>query len=52
MKCRKCEKKNVKKASYCKYCGNKFTEKEREEAYNKGLVARIKKYKNGIKYVV
>ncbi len=45
MNCSKCKKKNIKKANYCKFCGNKFSQEEREEAYNKGFVAKLKKIK-------
>ena len=45
MNCSKCKKKNIKKALYCKYCGNKFTQREKEKAENEGLVALLKKIK-------
>lgn len=43
MICSKCNYKNPTQAWYCYKCGNQFTEKEREEASNKGLVGLIKK---------
>ncbi len=30
MICKKCGEKNINKAIYCKYCGHKFTKKEKE----------------------
>ena len=41
MKCRKCKKENILKAKYCQKCGEKFTDKEREEAYNKTIFGKI-----------
>ena len=46
MKCKKCNKKNVRQANYCHYCGNKFSEKEREEAKEKGFIAKVLKVKD------
>lgn len=49
MKCHKCKSENVLKANYCQECGEKFTEKEKEEAYNKtffGKIDSIKKIKD------
>jgi len=43
MNCNKCKQKNIKKANYCKYCGNEFSEKEKEIAKNKGFIATIKR---------
>lgn len=44
MKCSKCKKKNIKKANFCRNCGNPFSEKEQKEAEKKGLVANLKKF--------
>lgn len=44
MKCKKCKKKNINKANYCRYCGNVFSEEERKSASEKGLVAGLKKF--------
>ena len=41
MKCHKCKKDNILKAKYCQKCGEKFTDKEREEAYNKTFFGKI-----------
>ena len=49
MKCHKCKNENVLKANYCQNCGEKFTEKEKEEAYRKtifGKIDSIKKIKD------
>lgn len=46
MKCTKCNKNNIKKANYCKYCGNKFSEKEKKEAKSKGIIANIRKFES------
>ena len=43
--CSKCGKKNIKKASFCKYCGNEFTKEEKDMASKKGIVYIIKKIK-------
>ena len=37
MKCQKCYKENLKKAKYCRYCGQKFTDKERKKALYQGF---------------
>ena len=44
MKCSKCNTENLLKACYCKECGQQFTEKQKQEAYNTtvfGLIDRI-----------
>ena len=41
MKCPKCNKKNITKASYCISCKYEFTEEEQEKAYNKTLFGRL-----------
>ncbi len=46
MKCSKCHKKNIVKANYCRYCGNKFSEKEKTEARKKSLVGRFEMLKD------
>lgn len=43
MKCEKCGQKNIKKAYYCKKCGEPFTEKERKKAEYKGFIGFIKR---------
>ncbi len=42
MKCLKCHKENVYKANFCKYCGNKFTEEEKEIAKRKGFTGFLR----------
>ena len=49
MKCHKCKDENILKANFCQKCGEKFTEKEKEEAYSKtifGKIDSIKKIKD------
>ena len=41
MKCPKCNKKNITKASYCIKCKYEFTEEEQEKAYKKTLFGRL-----------
>ena len=41
MKCHKCKSKNILKADYCQKCGEKFTDKEKKEAYNKTIFGKI-----------
>ena len=41
MKCHKCKSKNILKANYCQKCGEKFTDKEKQEAYNKTIYGKI-----------
>ena len=41
MKCNKCKSENILKANYCQKCGQKFTDKEKEEAYKKTLFGKI-----------
>ena len=41
MKCNKCKNENILKANYCQKCGEKFTDKEKEEAYNKTIFGKI-----------
>ena len=41
MKCPKCNKKNITKASYCINCKYKFTEEEQEKAYKKTIFGRL-----------
>lgn len=41
MKCHKCKSENILKANYCQKCGEKFTEKEKEEAYKKTIFGKI-----------
>lgn len=41
MKCESCKSKNVLKANYCQKCGKKFTEEEKEAAYNKTIFGKI-----------
>ncbi len=41
MKCRKCKSENILKANFCQKCGEKFTDKEKEEAYNKTIFGKI-----------
>ncbi len=41
MKCHKCKNENVLKANYCQQCGEKFTDKEKKEAYNKTIFGKI-----------
>lgn len=43
MKCHKCKFDNIVKASYCHNCGEKFADKEKEEAYNKTIYGKIEK---------
>ena len=43
MKCTKCKFDNIVKASYCSKCGNKFTAKEKEKAYNNTIYGKIEK---------
>lgn len=45
MKCHKCKSENILKANYCQKCGEKFTDKEKEEAYNKTIFGKIDKLK-------
>ncbi len=41
MKCPKCNKKNITKASYCINCKYEFTEEEQEKAYSKTIYGRL-----------
>ena len=41
MKCHKCKSENIIKAKYCQKCGEKFTDKDREEAYQKTIFGKI-----------
>ena len=41
MKCHKCKKENILKANFCQKCGEKFTEKEKKEAYNKTIFGKL-----------
>ena len=41
MKCHKCKSENILKANYCQKCGEKFTDKEKDEAYNKTIYGKI-----------
>jgi hypothetical protein len=41
MKCHKCKNENILKANYCQKCGEKFTDKEKEAAYNKTIYGKI-----------
>ncbi len=43
MKCSKCGSENIIKASYCSNCANEFSEKERQDAYNKTIYGKISK---------
>ena len=43
MKCHKCKTTNIVKANYCNKCGEKFTDKEREDAYNKTIYGKLEK---------
>lgn len=45
MKCKECNRKNVKKALYCMYCGHKFTKEEKDKSSSSGIVYFIKKIK-------
>ncbi len=41
MKCHKCNSENVLKANYCQKCGEKFTDEDKEKAYNKTIFGKI-----------
>lgn len=41
MKCNKCKKENIVSSSYCKYCGNKFSEEEKKTARRKTFIGKI-----------
>lgn len=41
MKCSKCKENNVQRANYCKYCGEKIEEKEKQKAYKKTIYGKI-----------
>lgn len=41
MKCSKCGCNNIIKASYCKDCNNKFTDKEKDIAYKKTFISKL-----------
>ena len=43
MKCQKCVKENLKKANYCRYCGQKFTSKEKKKARYSGFDGFLRK---------
>ena len=45
MKCHKCKNENITKANFCQKCGEKFTEKEKEIAYDKTIYGKIDKMK-------
>lgn len=49
MNCKKCKKKNINKANFCKYCGNEFTEKERKYAKRKTIVGKLELIEKGYK---
>ncbi len=43
MKCSKCGNENIIKACFCSDCANEFTEKERQDAFNKTIYGKIAK---------
>lgn len=43
MKCIKCKSINISSANYCKSCGYKFSEEEKEKAKNKSIIGIIEK---------
>lgn len=45
MKCSKCAEENIIKANYCQKCGNKFSDKEKEKAYNKTVYGKYDLFK-------
>ena len=46
MICGKCQEKNLYKAHYCKKCGYKFSEEERQKAYDKTIYGTLNKVKD------
>jgi len=51
MKCSKCNKENIYKAKFCMYCGNEFSSKEREMAYDNSLVGKLNDIKDKLSLV-
>ena len=45
MKCGKCHQKNIKKANYCQKCGYPFSQEEKEQAAQTGLLPWLKRIK-------
>lgn len=41
MKCHKCKNDNILSANFCQKCGEKFTDKEKKEAYNKTIFGKF-----------
>ena len=44
MKCQNCHKENMRKANYCKYCGNKFSQREKDDARQEGLSGALRSW--------
>ena len=51
MICNTCKHNNITKAMYCENCGAAFSDKEREQAYNKTIYGRIDKFEQFKGYV-
>ena len=43
MKCTNCNTENLRKANYCKNCGQAFTQQEKDEARRRSVVGRLEK---------
>lgn len=43
MQCHRCYKENINKANYCRYCGTKFSEEEKEKASYYGIVGILRR---------
>ena len=43
MKCTNCNTENLRKANYCKNCGQAFTQQEKDEAHKRSVVGKLEK---------
>ena len=43
MICKKCNKENLLKANYCQHCGNRFTQQDKDDAYNGTIFGKFEK---------
>ena len=51
MKCKKCGKENLLKAQYCSFCGNEFTEEERQAAYDATIWGKLDKLEEAKEWI-
>ena len=51
MICKNCQTKNIKKAQFCRHCGEAFTDEQRQEAYDRTIFGKIEKLEKWKGYV-